>query len=215
MADPAFKIGPLKTRDTPRQKRAQDRVTQILTAAADLLQSFEPHSMSSTMIAERAGIPVSSIYRYFPKVEDVLDELYQQASEEIEAQVLAVFERTDEFPGWVDRHRAVFQVMRAYRLTHPHYLPLLRSSISRTGPEIINVNTLSGLPAFLATRWGSGLDGFQGGDPEIVANVTMQSFLAIEGFSATLGSPEKADQYFDELSLSVESYLANYLSDDR
>ena len=45
--------------------------------------------------------------------------------------------------------------------------------------------------------------------------LTMQTFLAIEGFVASNIAPTDVDAYLSELSLSLESYLANYLSDKR
>ena len=64
-------IEDLKTRSTPGQKRAQERVKKILNAAAEALQKLQPHQVSTTIIADIADIPVSSIYRYFKTVEDV------------------------------------------------------------------------------------------------------------------------------------------------
>ena len=208
-------IEDLKTRSTPGQKRAQERVKKILNAAAEALQKLQPHQVSTTIIADIADIPVSSIYRYFKTVEDVFDELYAQTTVEIDARVLAVFANDASYPGWRDRLRAVYAELRRYREEHPYYLRLLRSSVSRTGPETVDVSKPIGIPAFLADRWAHGDDGFAGGDPVIVAGVTMQIFLAIENFVAARISSERADAYFDEISLNMESYLANYLSDDR
>ena len=210
-----LKIGPLKTRETPRQKRAQDRVTKILQATATALRTLPPHRVSTTIIAGLAGIPVSSIYRYFAAVEDIFDELYEQSTIEVDQRVLAVFADPETYPGWRDRHRAVYAELRKYRNEHPYYLPLLRSSIARTGPETVDIEKRTGVPYFLADRWANGEDGFQGGDPNVVAEVTIQLFLAIEGFVASEVSAEQADTYFEEVSLSIESYLANYLSDRR
>lgn len=208
-------IGPLKTRPTPRQQRAQDRVKQILHAAADILIYTPPHAASTTMIAEKAGIPVSSVYRYFPKLEDVFDELYLQTSEDFERRVFAIFEDIKTYPGWRDRHRGVHTEFRSFRLEHPYYLPLLQSFISRTGPETVDIGKPMGIVAYLAQRWSTGWDGFRGGDPKIVAQITMQTFLGVEGYLAAQVDAVERDRYFEELSLNLESYLANYLSDDR
>lgn len=210
-----LRIGPLKTRDTPRQKRARERVETILQSTADLLTERAPHTLSTTAIAEHADIPVSSVYRYFPRLEDIFDELYLQSSDDIEARILSLFEDDATYPGWRDRHRGVHKVFRTFRIEHPYYLALLQSFISRAGPETVDLGKTMSISNFLADRWSKGGDGFHGGNPEVVSQITMQTFLAIEGFLATQVDPAQADQYFDELSLSLESYLANYLSDDR
>ncbi len=215
MAVIELKIGALKTRETPRQKRAQERVAKILQATADALLSLQPHQVSTTIIAELADIPVSSIYRYFNSVEEIFDELYAQSTVEIDARVLAVFDDIERYPGWRDRLRAIYAELQAYREQHPYYLRLLRSAISRTGPETVSLDEDTGVPAFLAERWSCGGDGFQDGDPAIVAHVTMQIFLAIEGFVASHVSQEQEKAYFAEISMAVENYLSAYLSDDR
>jgi AcrR family transcriptional regulator len=208
-------ISELKTRETPRQKRAQARVAKILHATAEALHKLQPHQVSTTIIAEIADIPVSSIYRYFKTVEDIFDELYAQTTVEIDARVLAVFDDPERYPTWRERHRAVYAELQRFRAEHPYYLRLLRSSILRTGLESVDPGMLTGVPAFLAARWDKGGDGFTGGDPVIVAQVTMQIFLAIENFVAARLPAHQADAYFEEIALNVESYLANYLSDDR
>jgi|GEM_PF-226678 len=210
-----LKIGALKTRETPRQKRAQTRVMQILQAAADTVVDHPPHAVSTTMIADRARIPVSSIYRYFPKVEEVFDELYLQISGLFEARVLAIFEDPETYPGWRDRLRGIFEAFRTFRDEHPYYLPLLQFSISRSGPETVNLGENAGIQSVLSERWAKGGDGFSGGDPQIVAQVSMQIFLSIEGLLAAQSRTDEADRYIKELSLNLESYLANYLNDDR
>lgn len=208
-------VAELKTRETPRQKRAQERVEKILRATADALHELQPHQVSTTIIAEIAEIPVSSIYRYFNTVEDIFDELYAQAAVEIDARVLTVFDDPIHYPRWRDRLRAVYAELQQFREQHPYYLSLLRSSISRTGLESVSVTEETGIAAFLADRWAQGGDGFTGGDPVIVAHVTMQIFLAIENFVAARVPAERTNAYFDEIAMNVENYLAAYLSDDR
>ncbi|MFN3211754.1 MAG: TetR/AcrR family transcriptional regulator [Henriciella sp.] len=210
-----IRFGSLKTRITPSQLRAQERVHQILNATADELCSSPPHDVSALMIAKSANIPVSSIYRYFPKVEDIFEELYQQISGDFEARVFSLLEDSETYPGWRDRHRGVYTAFRSFCREHPYYMSLLQYSISRFGPETIDFTERPGLTGYLASRWAEGGDGFRGGDPKIVAHITMQTFLAIEGFVASNIAPTDVDAYLSELSLNLESYLANYLSDER
>ena len=70
-----LKYSKLKTRDTPRQRRALERVNVILEATSQLLSAQPPQELNTTLIATHADIPVSSIYRYFPTLDDVLQEL--------------------------------------------------------------------------------------------------------------------------------------------
>jgi len=59
-------------RRQPEQARSRERVDSILAAAAELIgeQGIEPPSM--TDIAERAGMGVTALYRYFPNKQSIL-----------------------------------------------------------------------------------------------------------------------------------------------
>ncbi len=62
-------------RRRPEQARSRERVDIILSAATALIaeQGIEPPSM--TDIAERAGMGVTAVYRYFPNKQSILREL--------------------------------------------------------------------------------------------------------------------------------------------
>jgi AcrR family transcriptional regulator len=53
------------TRHIPVQRRSRERVEEILKAAAELLAEGGVEALTTRSLAERTGIPVASIYRYF------------------------------------------------------------------------------------------------------------------------------------------------------
>lgn len=57
-------------------------VESILQAAMELIEREGFHNLTSTKIAERAGISVGSFYEYYPNREAVLLNLYERASSE-------------------------------------------------------------------------------------------------------------------------------------
>ena len=59
----------------PRQDRAKRTYEAILAAAADLLVEVGVERISTNLIAERAGITVPALYRYFPNKYSVLHAL--------------------------------------------------------------------------------------------------------------------------------------------
>jgi AcrR family transcriptional regulator len=59
----------------PRQQRSAARVEAILAAARDLLQRNPADAVTTSSIAEKAGIPVSALYRWFDDVDDIVDVL--------------------------------------------------------------------------------------------------------------------------------------------
>jgi len=62
---------------SPRKPRAssQARIAQILTAARELLAEQGMATLSIYTVAERAGIPPSSIYHFFASVPALLEGL--------------------------------------------------------------------------------------------------------------------------------------------
>jgi len=62
----------LKPRTLPVQKRAMETVDLILEAAAELVDEVGVVGFSTDLLAERAGIRIRTIYRYFPNKVGVL-----------------------------------------------------------------------------------------------------------------------------------------------
>lgn len=65
----------LLEKNRPRQERAKRTYEAILTAAAELLVEVGVERISTNLIAERAGITVPALYRYFPNKYAVINAL--------------------------------------------------------------------------------------------------------------------------------------------
>ena len=78
-----------KKRRVPQQSRSRDRVVRILDAAATLVCEDGVDALSTRGIAERAEIPVASLYQYFADKDEILLALVERDIEEMDAQVAA------------------------------------------------------------------------------------------------------------------------------
>jgi len=67
----------VSTRKMPRQARSQQLVTDILTAAAQVLARDGAHRFTTARVAEKAGVSIGSLYQYFPNKAAILFRLQQ------------------------------------------------------------------------------------------------------------------------------------------
>lgn len=70
-------------RRLPQQARSQQRVDLILDTAADLFAEVGYESMTTNGIAERAGISIGSLYRYFSGKDAILRALAKRYQEQV------------------------------------------------------------------------------------------------------------------------------------
>ncbi len=85
---------PLIPRKSPRQARAAVTVEAIFEATLQVLLSAGPARLNTTLIAERAGVSVGTLYQYFPNKQAlllaVLERYLDQLMERLEAACAAV-----------------------------------------------------------------------------------------------------------------------------
>lgn len=87
-------------RRKPSQKRSRKRVEVILAATRSLLQEQGVAAITTTRIAERAGLPVGSIYQYFPDKTAIFANIYTDYLQAIQ-EVLLDWEHNGPYAsGW-------------------------------------------------------------------------------------------------------------------
>jgi AcrR family transcriptional regulator len=78
-------------RRSPTQQRAESTVDALLTAASQILARDGVERLSTTAVAERAGVSIGSLYQYFGNKEDLLVALARREVSQILAAVAAEF----------------------------------------------------------------------------------------------------------------------------
>jgi AcrR family transcriptional regulator len=76
-----------RKRRVPQQSRSRDRVMRILDATAELVCEDGVEMISTRGIAERADIPVASLYQYFADKDEILLALIERDITEVDTQV--------------------------------------------------------------------------------------------------------------------------------
>ena len=67
--------GAMQTRTEPQQQRSRDKRDRVLAAAAALLQEMPFDEIGTRQIADRAGVSVGSLYRFFPDKDAIFSAL--------------------------------------------------------------------------------------------------------------------------------------------
>lgn len=78
-------------RRKPTQARARERVERILAAATDIVSETGSEPMRMSEIAERAGVPIGSLYQYFPDKAAILRTLAIRVMERVRQGLVAGF----------------------------------------------------------------------------------------------------------------------------
>jgi len=120
----------LLRRRAPKQDRSKRTRRKILAAAKHVLAREGFDAITSRRIANVAGVSVGSIYEYFPSVQAVLYQIYQERLEELLAIIDRAFSEENLQPSLIDTLSQYYRMQREARF--PARLDLeLRNAIDR------------------------------------------------------------------------------------
>ncbi|MEW2495705.1 TetR/AcrR family transcriptional regulator [Streptomyces nodosus] len=87
-------------RRAPVQRRSAERLTRILDACADLLDEIGYDALSTRDVAQRAGVPIGSVYRFFGNKRAMADALAERNLERYLERVGRRLADTGREGGW-------------------------------------------------------------------------------------------------------------------
>ncbi|MFI6481366.1 TetR family transcriptional regulator [Nonomuraea sp. NPDC050663] len=114
---------PTPLRRQPTQRRSARRVERMLDACATLLDEIGYEALSTTRIAERAGVAIGSVYQFFPDKRAITQEVTRRNVEQFVFRVGARF-LEEEFRGWWDAVDAIIDVYVDMHRTVPGFKSL-------------------------------------------------------------------------------------------
>jgi AcrR family transcriptional regulator len=110
-------------RNVPTQARSRERLRRVLDAADELLATEGAEAFTTNRIAQSAGIPVGSVYRYFPDKQAIVEALALRYWSDFEDLVAAAAE-TDEREPLSDPGGVVLDALAAGFRARPGFLAL-------------------------------------------------------------------------------------------
>lgn len=201
----------LERRAAPRQKRSQDRINKIVAATKYLLEHDGADAITTSSVAAQAGVPVSSVYRYFPNIYALHCTILDEFMLEAEAIIAAILEDPEE----QDWRISIFGMLNGLRQLvsgNPSYGAVFQLTLTTPELRLVRERWNLRLAGVLSYRWHKGMDGFHDGDPGVVARLTVEFYCAAEVLIfATRDRPDQAETYFNETLMALQRYLAPYL----
>ena len=158
MADEPF-TPPL--RNVPIQARSRERLRRVLDAADELLVTDGADAFTTNRIARLAGIPVGSVYRYFPDKEAIVQALAVSYWSDFEDLVSAAAE-ADELDPLPDPGVVVLDALAAGFRARPGFLALwyggLRTEEVRDATRPTRSAIARSIERILAVHWPDASD---------------------------------------------------------
>ncbi len=197
---------PETLRRAPVQRRSAERLTRILDACADLLDEVGYDDLSTRAVAQRAGVPIGSVYRFFGNKRQMADALAQRNLERYTARVTERLKGAGD-GGWRVAMDAVLDEYLAMKRTAPGF------SLVDFGNQI-PVGTRGEPNTRVADRLTDLLSGFLGREPD---DDLRRSFLIAVETADTLVhlafrvSPGGDDRIIEEAREMLRAYLARVL----
>jgi AcrR family transcriptional regulator len=122
VSTPAVTTGPL--RRIPVQGRSVARVQRMLDACAELVDEVGYEGLTTTLLAERAGVAIGSVYQFFPDKRAIVQALTSRNLEGY-LQRLARRFREESFDHWwdgvdaaIDEYIAMHRSVPGFRALH-------------------------------------------------------------------------------------------------
>ncbi|MFI6015701.1 TetR family transcriptional regulator [Streptomyces sp. NPDC051243] len=197
---------PASLRRAPVQRRSAERLTRILDACADLLDEVGYDDLSTRAVAQRAGVPIGSVYRFFGNKRQMADALAQRNLERFTARVTErLKERGDG--GWRAAMDVVLDEYLAMKRTAPGF------SLVDFGNQI-PVGTRSEPNRRVADRLTELLSGYLDREPDDDLRRTF--LIAVETADTLVHlafrmAPEGDERIIEEAREMLRAYLARVL----
>jgi AcrR family transcriptional regulator len=125
-------VGESPLRRRPQQQRSHERVARVLAAAAELIAETGIESVRMSEIADRAGVPIGSVYQYFPDKLAIVRTLADQVLGRVHQQLVDSYAEVTTRADFLDRTDALVRDYYALITEDPvarHILMAMQSDV--------------------------------------------------------------------------------------
>ncbi len=202
----------LTPRRKPSQERSRDRVERILDATAALLIDTAADKITTAAIAETAGVPIGSVYQYFPNKLAILAELARRVMEEVDAKTASLIAADFGVLPWDQAiDRAIDATMEGYA-EQPGYLQLLLSI--RPTPEFRAITDESNQRVAAMLAFHPALQSLIPSDRiELVTRAAIQAANSLQDWALSEDDTLRRNRIISEMKTLLKGYLAVYMDE--
>ena len=202
-------------RRAPTQARSKARVARVLDVTAALIDRGGLEAATTNAIADAAGLPVGSIYQFFPNREAVLHALLARQLDVLDARFAPLLGPEADRVPLADAVAQVVDALAEAYLALPALAALVQAGRAdpRLGDAVaLNNRRVAGWVAELARRRVPGLTPARA---RVIATAAVEAgdaVLQIWLRTAREGGRARARPYLDELKALLVAYLGAVLA---
>ena len=206
------KTDQLTPRRRPSQDRSRDRVERILDATAALLGDTPVDKITTAAIAEEAGVPIGSVYQYFPNKLAVLAKLARRVMEQVDAKTASLIAEDFGVLPWDQAiDRAIDATMQGYA-KQPGYVQLLLSI--RPTPEFRAITDESNERMATMLALHPTLQAVIPADRiQLVMRAAIQAANSLQDWALSEDDPDLTNRIISEMKTLLKGYLAVYMDE--
>ncbi|MFW2387538.1 MAG: TetR/AcrR family transcriptional regulator [Polyangiales bacterium] len=206
------KTDQLTPRRKPSQERSRDRVERILDATASLLEDTSADKITTAAIAEKASVPIGSVYQYFPNKLAVLAELARRVMEQVDLETASLIAEDFGVLPWDQAiDRAIDATMQGYA-SQPGYLQLLLSI--RPTPEFRAITDESNERVAAMLAFHPALQSvIPANRIQLVTRAAIQAANSLQDWALSEDDPETRNRIIAEMKTLLKGYLSVYMTE--
>ncbi len=200
--------GPLAPRTMPRQRRAIERRRAILDATLALLDEAGVEALTTTLIAARAGVPVASVYGYFPNKMAIIAELMREVMADVDSRLEGLLPATPD-PAGIEAtiDQAIDTIIAGYRAVPARQL-LFAAARGAAALEPVVRASDARMTGSVAAALGRVRPDWPAVRTRAVAQTVVRTFTALQDGVLGCADPALFEALVAEWRFLVKAYLA-------
>ncbi len=196
----------LNPRKTPRQARATATLDAMFEATIQVLVSDGPHRLTTTRVAQRAGVSVGTMYQYFPHKQALFYALNEQYLDVLAAKV----EAACLAQHGADTQQMVEALVTTYwraKTERPEVTRALYRSVVEIDNEALIAAFASRVDAATAAMLETASDATFADLPTVNLTLLATVFGTVRNVFERNLPPDKADAIQSQLMMMCSAYL--------